>query len=90
MSHEGSWMICPTCSGDGKHSRSLGVVNPNDFSPDEWDDYMRGGYDSTCGTCNGEGKVRDNEELRERLRDQRNWERGVNDAGERLFSDSLM
>lgn len=87
---QGNWMICPICNGDGKHSRALGVVNPDDFSPDEWDEYMRGGYDSNCGTCGGDGKVRDNPDTQQRIRDQYNWERGVNDAGERLFSDSLM
>lgn len=87
MSEQGKWMICATCDGEGKHSRALGVVNQDDFSPDEWDGYMAGGYDSPCAPCGGEGKVRDNAETEERLTAQRNWERGVNDAGERLFSD---
>jgi DnaJ-class molecular chaperone len=52
------WMICQTCSGDGSHSRALGVVDPNDFDPEEWERYIGGGYDQTCGTCGGSGKVR--------------------------------
>lgn len=56
-----AWRICPTCSGEGKHSRALGVVNPDDFSPDEWEDYLSGGYDQPCSTCEGTGKVREGE-----------------------------
>lgn len=90
MSQQGKWIICPICDGEGKHSRALGVVDPNDFAPDEWDEYMRGGYDSQCAVCEGEGKVRDNEEMRTRIQSQRQWEAGVNDAGERLFTDRIM
>lgn len=57
------WIICPTCQGDGSSSRHLGVVNPDDFSPDEWDSYRSGGYDQTCSNCEGTGKVREDQGL---------------------------
>lgn len=59
LQHE--WEICPTCHGEGGHSRRLGVISSEDWS--EWDDeerhfYMSGGYDATCDRCGGSGKVR--------------------------------
>ena len=52
-----NWHICPTCDGDGKHSISLGVINTDEWSEDELSDYFAGGYDSTCETCKGSGKI---------------------------------
>ena len=86
-----TWMICPTCSGNGKHSRALGAYSMEDFqhqfSPDEQAEYFAGGYDSTCSTCTGSGKIRESqiERHREYLAQERMLERGVNDAGERLW-----
>lgn len=82
------WVICPTCRGDGKHSRNLGAYTQEEFdeqfSPEEQEDYFNGVYDTTCNTCHGTGKVRDVQESYTRHQDQLNWERGVNDAGEPL------
>lgn len=60
----GNWMICPTCSGNGSHARHLGVVNPEDWSDDEWEDYRGGVYDTTCESCHGTGKVREGQKIR--------------------------
>lgn len=80
------WIICPTCSGDGWHSRNLGSFTREEFdytfSPDEQDAYIRGEYDSLCQTCEGTGKVRSNEETWRRHNAQLNYERGCNEAGE--------
>lgn len=81
----GPWIICPTCSGEGKSSRHLGVVNPDDFSDDDWDYYLAGGYDVQCHVCSGTGKVRDSPEVWLQHNRQLALERGVNDAGERLW-----
>jgi hypothetical protein len=55
------WEICRTCHGKGKHSLALGAITQEDrdrdWSPDEWEDYMAGGYDQTCRSCDGTGKV---------------------------------
>jgi hypothetical protein len=55
------WAICSTCNGDGKHSLHLGAITEedraNDWSPDEFEDYCRGGYDRLCEDCDGKGKV---------------------------------
>jgi hypothetical protein len=86
-----AWMICPTCNGDGKHSRALGAYSmeefQNQFDPDEQAAYFAGAYDSTCDPCKGSGKIRESQLHRhnEQLAHERMWERGVNDAGERLW-----
>jgi DnaJ-class molecular chaperone len=80
------WTICPTCDGDGSHSRRLGVVNPQEWDPEEFEQYMEGGYDEPCGTCGGSGKI-SREQRRaamERHERQLCYERGVNEAGEPL------
>jgi hypothetical protein len=51
------WSICYVCDGDGAHSKRLGVINMEEWSPDELDDYFAGAYDSTCECCGGTGKV---------------------------------
>jgi hypothetical protein len=53
-----SWEICDMCHGDGSHSRNLGVIDRDEWDPDDFDDYMSGRYDSPCVPCNGSGKVR--------------------------------
>ena len=58
-----AWMICPTCRGDGSHSQHLGEVRRDDWSDEEFDDYMAGGYDRTCESCDGSGKVREDQEI---------------------------
>lgn len=60
----GNWLICPTCSGDGSHAQRLGVVNPEEWSDDEWEDYMGGAYDDVCESCQGSGKVREGQKIR--------------------------
>ena len=57
---------CPTCSGKGSHSRALGVVSPDDFSYEEWQEYLNGGYDSQCDTCNGTGQIEPKQMIRHR------------------------
>lgn len=59
------WEICECCRGEGKSSRYLGAITQSDREPGgSWDDpedfaeYMRGGYDRTCDECDGSGKVR--------------------------------
>jgi len=56
------WIICGTCNGDGAHSRHLGAITASererDWSADEWEDYIAGGYDRECEDCNGTGKIK--------------------------------
>jgi hypothetical protein len=58
-----SWMICPECRGDGKHSKHLGAITEEDrerdWDPDMWDDYLAGHYDQICDACRGAGKLRE-------------------------------
>jgi DnaJ-class molecular chaperone len=66
------WEICPNCHGDGSHSKRLGVVDPDDWEPEEFDEYLAGRYDATCERCNGTGKIKELDE--ERLTpEQREW-----------------
>lgn len=51
------WEICSVCKGEGTLD-NLGVVNPHDFSDQEWEDYLGGRFRTRCETCNGTGKVR--------------------------------
>ena len=66
------WAICGCCRGEGKSSLYLGAITQSDRQPGgDWDDpedfeeYMRGGYDRVCDECGGSGKVRvvDHEKL---------------------------
>jgi DnaJ-class molecular chaperone len=57
-------MICPTCQGDGSHAQHLGEIRRDDWSDEEFDDYMAGGYDQTCETCQGSGKVREDQKIK--------------------------
>lgn len=59
------WCICSDCAGNGKSSAYLGAITQGDREPggawedsDQFDDYMRGGYDKPCATCEGTGKVK--------------------------------
>lgn len=62
VSDTSPWIICPDCSGEGKHSRHLGSFTSEDierdWDPDDWEDYLQGGYDRQCDVCRGSGKVR--------------------------------
>lgn len=55
------WIICDNCDGNGSHSKHLGAITQEDidrdWSPDEFDDYLAGGYDMQCEVCKGSGKV---------------------------------
>ena len=53
------WTICPDCNGHGKSSAYLGAFTAEDMrdDPDFAEEYMAGGYDRHCETCNGSGKV---------------------------------
>jgi hypothetical protein len=59
------WEICSCCRGEGTSSAYLGAITQSDREPGgSWDDpedfaeYMRGGYDRTCDACAGAGKVK--------------------------------
>ena len=54
------WEICCNCEGHGKHSKHLGVITSEDlqdWSSEEFDDYLNGAYDVPCSVCKGTGKV---------------------------------
>lgn len=54
------WMVCPTCSGEGKSSAYLGA-----FTAEEWndqgkefrEDYLAGRYDRPCERCSGRSTI---------------------------------
>ena len=68
---DAKWYICGTCRGEGKNSLHLGVVNPDDWSHEEWESYLAGDYDKACADCNGTGKVtkKDIEDAKQRRDD---------------------
>jgi len=49
----GMWTICHKCRGKGHSSAHLGVVDRNDFTDEEWAQYLEGGYDRPCGCSDG-------------------------------------
>lgn len=58
------WAICSRCDGEGSHTRpgidDHGISMEewhNDWSEEERETYLSGGYDVTCSCCNGSGKV---------------------------------
>jgi DnaJ-class molecular chaperone len=58
------WHICPICEGEGSHSHHLGALTSSDledWSQEDLDCLMNGGYDRTCATCEGSGKVREDQ-----------------------------
>lgn len=55
------WEICESCRGDGYHSKHLGVISHeqwNEWSDQDQDFYMSGGYDKKCDRCDGSGKIK--------------------------------
>lgn len=55
------WAICGTCRGNGQHSLRLGAITQEDreqWSDDEFEDYMAGAYDEACDPCGGSGKIK--------------------------------
>jgi DnaJ-class molecular chaperone len=57
------WEICSTCQGEGHHARHIdgnGITSSEwaEWDCDERETYLSGGYDRTCGECDGDGKVR--------------------------------
>jgi DnaJ-class molecular chaperone len=92
--YTGNWIICPHCSGDGSHSKRFGCMTMSEFEDcfddeDSQRDYFDGAYDERCDPCNGTGKLRDTEEVWERIRRANEQERiyltGRNDAGEPMW-----
>jgi DnaJ-class molecular chaperone len=85
-----SWIICPTCEGDGQHSRNLGSFTQSEFEEcfddDSREDYFAGVYDRQCETCRGAGKIRESQMERhhDQCRRERMMETGRNEAGEPL------
>lgn len=83
------WMICPTCEGEGRHSRDLGSFTMSEFNecfddPDDRAAYFDGAYDTCCATCGGSGKIRESQiggHLAQ-LERERIHETGRNSAGE--------
>lgn len=60
----GKYHVCPACEGKGTlmHPSLRGVAiteedRDRDWSPDEWEQYISGGYDVTCTTCDGKRVV---------------------------------
>ena len=51
------FIICPTCSGHGHHANALGVIDPEDFTPEELTDYFAGRLDEPCTRCESTGKL---------------------------------
>lgn len=58
MNARRKWVICPACGGEGEVD-ALGVVNRDDFTEEEWQDYRAGALDCPCTVCNGRGSVAD-------------------------------
>ena len=57
MSRPGEWEICGHCRGAGKSSDYLGVIHPEDWEPEDLEDYVSGKYDRPCRKCSGTGKL---------------------------------
>ena len=51
------WEICCNCDGNGSHAKHLGIIDTEEWSDEELDAYMNGGYDTACEVCDGTGKV---------------------------------
>lgn len=55
------WVICHFCAGEGKSSAHLGAITQDDWeenwSEDEFADYIDGFYDKKCESCEGRGRV---------------------------------
>lgn len=51
--------VCPQCGGRGTSSLYLGSFSHDQMTedPDFAEDYMRGGYDRTCDSCQGRNVV---------------------------------
>jgi hypothetical protein len=47
---------CYDCTGTGKTSAHLGVIDPSDWDDEELAFYMSGGYDKPCASCHGTGR----------------------------------
>lgn len=80
------WCICGTCRGNGKESAYLGAITSMDREPggawedpDDFEDYMRGGYDRTCQECQGSGKVLEVDTDLLSPSDLKEWERQCQD-----------
>lgn len=83
------WTICRSCDGHGKSSRYLGAITQDDRlpggsweDPDDFAEYMRGGYDRTCDECGGSGKVREVDVDRLSAEDRAAWLEQVRDERE--------
>jgi hypothetical protein len=55
------WEICYSCSGEGSHSKHLGVIDSETWN--DWEDesrhaYIAGHYDKQCDLCSGSGKIK--------------------------------
>ena len=53
-------VVCPQCDGRGRSSLYLGAFTQPEMDergPEFFDDYMSGGYDRTCESCNGDNVV---------------------------------
>lgn len=55
------YKVCPTCRGKGRHSNAIGVITQEDrdqnWTQEEFDDYMNGAYDQICEECKGDRVV---------------------------------
>ncbi len=56
------WVICTTCQGEGVSSAYLGAFTHEqmqDEGPEFLEEYLSGGLDRACDTCNGRGSVKE-------------------------------
>lgn len=69
------WIICPECEGEGKVVHpACSVWTADDIAedPESFQFMMEGGYDKTCATCHGSGKIHEpTEEEMEAERERR-------------------
>lgn len=56
METQARWIICPCCQGEGARNM-MGLVHRDDWEGEDWEQYLGGGYDSTCRDCQGSGKM---------------------------------
>ena len=47
---------CYDCTGTGRTSAYLGVVDPSEWEDEDFSRYLSGGYDKPCSSCHGSGR----------------------------------
>lgn len=75
-------VVCPQCEGSGRSSAYLGAFTQSDMDeqgPEFMEDYMRGEYDRTCETCQGNKVVLEPDEVQTNTEDWRKYNAYLND-----------